>query len=72
MWCFPLEAPPTIRCLQVAVSEDRDQAFYIKGALNIFYFFKELCEFYTHWEVVENVFNFAMFTNDLFITCLLK
>lgn len=36
----PHETPPTIRCLQVALSEDRDQAFYIKGALNIFYFLK--------------------------------
>lgn len=39
----PLETLPAVRSLQVALSEHRDQAFYIKGALNIFYFLKELC-----------------------------
>jgi hypothetical protein len=38
-----LEVLTTVRCPQVALSEDRDQAFSIKGALNIFYFLKELC-----------------------------
>lgn len=42
-YCLPLETLPAVRSLQVALSEDRDQAFYIKGALNIFYFLKELC-----------------------------
>lgn len=31
---------------------DTSQAFYIKGALNIFYFSKEVhvCEFYVYWQ----------------------
>lgn len=33
--------PPTVRCLQMALSKDGGQAFYIKGALNIFNFFKK-------------------------------
>lgn len=41
--CLPTEAPPTVRCRWEALSEHRGQAFYIKGALNIFYFLKELC-----------------------------
>lgn len=41
--CLPTETPDTVMCLWVALSEDRGQAFYIKGALNIFYFLKELC-----------------------------
>lgn len=41
--CLPMETPPALRYLRVALSEHRVQAFSIKGALNIFYFLKELC-----------------------------
>jgi len=45
---------------------DTSQAFYTKGALNIFYFSKEVhvCEFYVYWQAFFNVFNFVMFTDD--------
>lgn len=53
--------------------EDRGQAFYIKGALNIFYFLKELFVNFTYTgKLLKNVFNFVMFTNGLFTSYLLK
>lgn len=71
---LPTGTPPPVRCLSPAGPvRGRGQAFYIMGALNIFYFLKELCLWIvcilaSFW----NVFNFVMFTNDLFTSYLLK
>ena len=70
--CLPTETPPTVRRLYGALSKHRGQVLSIKGAPNIFYFLKELCEFYVYWQAFENVFNFVMFTNDFLTSYLLK
>lgn len=39
---LPTETPPTVARVRGALSKVGDQAFYIRGALNILYFLKEL------------------------------
>lgn len=47
---------------------------FISRVLWTYFIFSKnyVCEFYVYWQAFENVFNFVMFTNDLFTCYLLE